>query len=89
MIRASAVNALGVGLLDRLNGIRSRPGYSFSEGGPVQTSDSPHERFSGHVTIGLERGLIAREIRTPEGQQAIIQVLGEKPKAVQRAIGGR
>ena len=55
----------------------------FADGGLVRPTAAPASAtIGGHVTIGLDDGLIARSIESPAGQAALIRVLGKNRRAV-------
>lgn len=96
VVRAAAVNRPGMlAFLDAINSgdlHRAQPfvfddparDLRFAEGGLVAGAGA---EVSGTVTVGLEDGLVAREVSGPKGQRAILNVIARNPRAIRRALG--
>jgi len=61
----------------------------FAEGGLVGSapvrSEAPKD---GRLVVGLESGLVLRELASPAGQKVLVQIMGRNRRAVRTAIGG-
>ncbi len=57
----------------------------FADGGLV--SGVGAARLEGSLTIGLERGLVLRELSTPEGERAVVRVISKNSRASRSALG--
>lgn len=60
----------------------------FAEGGLVGVSGSSAPAgVDGTLVVGLEDGLVLREIETPEGQRVLIETISNNRRAVRAALG--
>jgi len=88
VMRAAAVQQPGMlEALDAINRGLAAPALSesrgvrrFADGGFV--SGAGVTRHETSVTLGLEDGLVAREIESPAGERAVVRVVGKNPRAV-------
>ena len=66
--------------------IASLPRARFAEGGLVEGGGG-EATVGGKVTLGLDRGLVLEEIRTPRGQRVLIETVSENRRAIRSALG--
>lgn len=60
----------------------------FAEGGLVGVSGSSAPAgVDGRLVVGLEDGLVLREIETPEGQRVLLETISNNRRAVRAALG--
>lgn len=60
----------------------------FAEGGLVGASGSSESAgVDGRLVVGLEDGLVLREIETPEGQRVLIETISNNRRAYRAALG--
>lgn len=93
--RYAAVQYYGLDFMHALNGLRIPKAIlrGYAEGGPVGVAVpdraplKTETSLTGGLEIGLEPGLVARHIETPEGVRAQLRVLARNPKAARRALG--
>jgi gas vesicle protein len=95
VVRAAVVKKPGV--LDHLKelnrgmvqpSIRQAGGIRrFAEGGLVSAGNGKSSMESS-LTVGLEQGLILKELSTPEGQRVLVRLLGQNKRAAKQALGG-
>jgi hypothetical protein len=98
VIRAAVASRPGVrGMLSRLNsglavpGLRGSQGpHRFADGGLVAASgtESGQAALSANLTIGLEDGLVLRQLKSPEGQKTLLNVVSKNRRAFTAAFGG-
>lgn len=94
VIRASAVKALGVDFLHELNSTggsvvrgRRKPGH-YATGGLVSGTPRPEAESGIDATlrVGLEDGIVLREIQGESGQRVLVEVLRKNRSAVRSAL---
>ncbi len=59
----------------------------FAEGGLVSVG-SGKASLESSLTVGLEQGLVLKELSSPEGQRVLVRLLGQNKRATRQAIGG-
>lgn len=59
----------------------------FAEGGLVSAGGGKSSLDSS-LTVGLEQGLVLKELSSPEGQRVLVRLLGQNKRATRQAIGG-
>lgn len=93
VVRAAVVQRPGV--LDHLRSLNAGGGTPtvsasrtprFASGGLV--AGPPESRLSANLTLGLADGLVLREISSPAGQRAVINVVAKNPRGTRSALGG-
>lgn len=93
VVRAAAVRQPGMlEALSAINAGPSRPAVSpppgprrYADGGLVAGAGGG--RLDASLTIGLERGLVVRDIESPEGQRAVVRVVARNSRAAGSALG--
>jgi len=96
IVRAAAVAAPGMlAHLEEINrGIRPvsfarAPIARYADGGLVAGAAlGAGACGSSQLTVGLEQGLVLREIKSPEGQRVIVESLARNRRAAGRVLGG-
>ena len=63
------------------------PAARFAGGGLVEAGGSSGEVLNGQLSIGLEDGLVLREMETPEGQRVLVNSVSENRRAIRAALG--
>jgi hypothetical protein len=91
VVRAAAVDRVGVGFLSAINGLRipairalSIP--RFAEGGLVQGGGNRGGSMDLGIGIGLDEGLILRHLKSKSAGRVILQHLSQNPKAATKAL---
>jgi hypothetical protein len=83
VVRASAVDRLGVGFLNMVNGI-SAPATgrrAFADGGPVSSvSPAPQVDARTKVVNVFDPNLVEGMMNTPRGERAILNVISSNPQ---------
>jgi hypothetical protein len=93
VLSAASVRKIGLEELNRINfGRRNaqiRPKRHFATGGLVQSGAKPSSGQDGHLTavLGLEDGLVLKQLQSSEGAKAMVRVVGSNPRAFRRALG--
>jgi hypothetical protein len=94
VVRAAAVRQPGVrSLLDMINrGMAPvRPfRVAFAEGGLVSgglAGPGAHSTLDSSLTVKLGPGLLADELRTPEGQRVLVQAIARNKRAIRGGLG--
>lgn len=59
----------------------------YADGGIVGEAPPSTSRHEVVVSVGAEPGLVVSQLRTPEGGDAVVRVVAERRRAIQRAIG--
>jgi len=59
----------------------------FAEGGLVETGGVSGEVLNGRLEVGLEEGLVMRELESPQGQRILVNTLKNNRRAVRSALG--
>lgn len=94
VLKARAVSAIGVPLLDLMNnatrsavsfGRSSMHGYA--EGGLVGGSKGSSNRSAVHLAVSLEKGIILQHMASKEGAKVTISHIASNPKKANAAIG--
>jgi hypothetical protein len=91
VIRAAAVNAVGLDVLHQINAqgslsSRSRSSIraGFAEGGlVVAPAGAPGEM---NATIGLEEGLVLRHLQTKNGVRAILGIINNNSRSISAVL---
>jgi hypothetical protein len=78
------INTQGARAIPR--GLSVRP-VRFAEGGLVAGGGAGTDRVEGDIRLGLEAGLIVRELDTPAGQKVMIRTVGRNRRAFRSALG--
>jgi len=93
VIRAAAVDKYGVDLFEALNGMnlpgtrgRSRGLRGYADGGLVQPAGAPGGGTSS-LSVGLEDGLVLREIESSAGQRVFVRTMQKNAKSIKAALG--
>ena len=63
------------------------PATRFAAGGLVEAGGSAGETLNGQLSIGLEDGLVLREMETPEGQRVLVKSVSANRRAIRAALG--
>lgn len=97
VLKASAVKSLGVSTLDMLNATGSlQPLLANSyaaqsiptvDGGVAGSIQQAAGGGTSRIELGLEPGLFAKHIKSPEGQKAVVEVLATRRRSVKKATG--
>ena len=92
VVRAAAVRAIGVDVLNRINRGARVPSITpggflprFAEGGLVQATPGQRDEEI-RLLIGLERGLVVEHLRSKDAGRVIVNQVHANAKAVTRAI---
>jgi hypothetical protein len=92
VIRAHAVRAIGVELLDQINAqgasqprLRRRT-RGYAEGGLV-ASTSNAMSVNSHMTVSLEKGLIVEHMESDAGQKVTFRTIEKNASKIRRALG--
>lgn len=95
VLNANAVSGIGVGALDMLNATGSlEPMLANSyaaqsiptvDGAMVNSIQQAAGGGTSRIELGLEPGLVARHIKSTEGQKAVVEVLGARRRSVKKA----
>lgn len=59
----------------------------FAEGGFVDAAGGEGQGIDGRLVLGLEDGLVVRELKTPAGQRVLIETVNENRRAIRAALG--
>jgi hypothetical protein len=92
VLRASAVQAIGINELHMMNRTARSPSISglgvqrFAEGGLVQGSGGRSSGMDLHLGIGLDEGLVLKHLSSKAASKVILQHLANNPKAASKAI---
>jgi hypothetical protein len=93
VINAKAVKSVGIELLHEINGLGRAPGVrtrnrtrGYAEGGLV-TATTNDVRTDNRLTVGLEDGLIVRELETQQGTKALIRFAEKNSNKLRQAMG--
>lgn len=97
VIRADAVKGVGVDVLDLINqtgslspllansyAARSIPAV---DGGVASSIQQAAGGGTSRVELGLEPGIVAKHIKSTEGQKAVIEVMASRRRSVKKATG--
>ncbi len=94
VIRKAAVDQYGVNLFEALNGLRAprirsaRQVQRFADGGLVRTPAAAGGGSSDStLAVGLEDGLVLREMESTGGQRVLISAISKNRRAIRRALG--
>lgn len=99
VIRAAAVQSLGVGLLDMLNrhgSLHPVMANKYALGGIQKYADgglvgslkgSQQGGGESSLTVGLDDGLVLKKLSSPEGHKLIVEAIGNNRRAVRQIIG--
>lgn len=89
VIKSSAVERLGVGFLDMVNGVASRPMHGhFAEGGPVSSTVGPAQSVNQSTKIVnvFDPSLVEGMMSTPKGEKAVLNVIGNNPEFIKMLL---
>jgi hypothetical protein len=67
--------------------VMALPTVGMASGGLVGDSTSTGEDVGGRLTVGLEDGLVLRELDTPHGARVIVELMNKHRRAVKAALG--
>lgn len=98
VVRAAAVNAVGLDALHEINrrGRLPAPRVSaahpgavarYADGGLVGSLADATGGGSTQLSIGLDDGLILKKLSSPEGQRVLVEALGQNRRALRQIIG--
>lgn len=97
VLRADAVKSLGVDTLNMLNATGSlNPMLANSyavqsiptvDGGLANSIQQAAGGGTSRIELGLEPGLVAKHIKSTEGQQAVVEVMATRRRSVKKATG--
>ncbi len=59
----------------------------FAEGGFVDAAGGEGGVSDGRLVLGLEDGLVVRQLKTPAGQRVLIETVNENRRAIRAALG--
>jgi len=84
-----SINRSGARALGEMPGLITLPTGRFAEGGLVEAGGGLRDAtVGGEITVGLEEGLVARQMETPEGQRVVLRVINNNRRAVASLLGG-
>jgi hypothetical protein len=92
VIRATAVQQVGVDLLDQINAQGDRTPRArrrlrgYAEGGLV-TTPTNDSGTSARLDVGLEDGLVLKHLETPAGQKTQLRFIERNAKSIRRVLG--
>ncbi len=97
MIRAASVKKYGTDLLSKLNaGILPRGIPRFAGGGLVAATTGGQSltrtdaaALRGELAVGLQDGLVLRDMSSPAGERLILKVINDNRRSVRSTLGGR
>lgn len=87
------------GMLATLEGLRSGrfgigglgaqlvSGRRYADGGLVAPMGAAEATIGGQVTVALDDGLVVKALESPEGQSALLRVVGRNRRAIGRVLG--
>jgi len=92
VVRAAAVSQPGVlDMLHQLNGglrvARSGAPRHYSDGGLVTPASPGAAGGDSSLTVALDKGLLLKELQTPEGQRVLVKLLATNRRAVRNSLG--
>lgn len=67
--------------------VLAMPTVGMAAGGLVGDSTDTSETSGGRLTVGLEDGLVLRELETTQGARVIVELLNKHRRAVKAALG--
>lgn len=80
VLRASAVSRLGMGFLDMLNGISSRPlNGHFADGGPASSVGPSQVSVNPRIVNLFDPSMLDDLLSTPRGEKTILNVIASNP----------
>ena len=96
VIRAAAVRAVGVSVLDGINGLAAGPrlqggGLAFAAGGLVPevrpASPAPPPQ-AVRIVNAIDPGVTHDHLQTPAGERVIVNIIGRNARAIRTALQG-
>jgi hypothetical protein len=89
VVRSSAVRNLGVGFLDMINGLSSRPMHAaFADGGPVTSAVGPGQAFKNENKIInlFDPSLVEGMLSSRKGENAVLNIIGNNPQYIKALL---
>lgn len=95
VIRAASVKKYGTELLSKLNaGVLPRQPIRFQTGGLVGSlaqagslTQDNSDALRGELSVGLQDGLVLRDMNSPDGRRLILKVIQDNRRAVSQSLG--
>lgn len=97
VVRAAAVQRVGVAFLDALNGLRTPPAWdgqrlAFAAGGLVPAVQvapaAPQVNNAVRIVNAIDPGVTHDHLQTPAGERVILNIIGRNARAVRSALQG-
>ena len=97
VIRAAAVQRVGVAFLDAINGLKAPPGWdgqrlAFAAGGLVPQVQvqpaAPQVHQAVRIVNTIDPGVTHDHLQTPAGERVILNIIGRNARAVRAALQG-
>ncbi|WP_131111579.1 phage tail protein [Sulfuricystis thermophila] len=97
VVRAAAVQRVGVAFLDAINGLRTPPVWdgqrlAFAAGGlvpPVSAPPAPPPvQQAVRIVNAIDPGITHDHLQTPAGERVILNIIGRNARAVRAALQG-
>jgi TP901 family phage tail tape measure protein len=97
VVRAAAVQRVGVAFLDALNGLRTPPAWdgqrlAFAAGGLVPAVQvapaAPQVNNAVRIVNAIDPGVTHDHLQTPAGERVILNIIGRNARAVRAALQG-
>lgn len=97
VVRAAAVQRVGVAFLDAINGLRTPPTWdgqrlAFAAGGLVPQVNvppaQPQVSQSVRIVNAIDPGVTHDHLQTPAGERVILNIIGRNARAVRAALQG-
>ncbi|MCL6619498.1 MAG: tape measure protein [Thermomonas hydrothermalis] len=97
VVRAAAVQRVGVAFLDAINGLRTPPTWdgqrlAFAAGGlvpPVSAPPAPPPvQQAVRIVNAIDPGVTHDHLQTPAGERVILNIIGRNARAVRAALQG-
>ncbi|WP_019561443.1 tail protein [Caldimonas manganoxidans] len=97
VIRAAAVQRVGVAFLDAINGLRTPPAWdgqrlAFAAGGLVPQVQvqpaAPQVNTAVRIVNAIDPGVTHDHLQTPAGERVILNIIGRNARAVRAALQG-
>jgi hypothetical protein len=97
VVRAAAVQRVGVAFLDAINGLRTPPAWdgqrlAFAAGGLVPTVQvapaAPQVNNAVRIVNAIDPGVTHDHLQTPAGERVILNIIGRNARAVRSALQG-
>ncbi len=97
VVRAAAVQRVGVAFLDAINGLRTPPAWdgqrlAFAAGGLVPAMQvapaAPQVHNAVRIVNAIDPGVTHDHLQTPAGERVILNIIGRNARAVRSALQG-